>query len=201
MQSKEHWEKIYQTKEINGVSWYQETPSESLNLIQSVAKNKDKKIIDIGCGKGYLADNLINLGFNNLTLLDISRNALAEIKNRVKSKSINYVESDILNFNDNCNYDIWHDRAVFHFLTIESEKIRYKEIAAKKINTGGHLIIGTFAEDGPLKCSGLEISRYSIDDLKRFFSKDFTFIESHKILHNTPFDTIQKFNFCIFKKL
>ena len=99
------------------------------------------------------------------------------------------------------SYDIWHDRAVFHFLTIESEKIRYKEIATKKINTGGYLIIGTFAEDGPLKCSGLEISRYSIDDLKGFFSKDFTFIESHKILHNTPFDTIQKFNFCIFKKL
>jgi len=200
MDNKKHWENIYQIKEIDGVSWYQKVPVESLQLIKKYSISNSDKIIDIGCGKSFLADNLLELNYTNISLVDISSNALKEVKERLQNKSLNFIETDILNFNSNDKYDIWHDRAVFHFIT-DSEGIKkYISLCNEYINKEGVLIIGTFAEDGPLKCSGLEIKRYSVDQISDLFKETFELVESFKMLHKTPFDTEQSFSFCVLKK-
>ena len=200
MDNKKHWENIYQKKEIDGVSWYQKVPIESLQLIKKYSISNSDKIIDIGCGKSFLADNLLELNYTNISLVDISSNALKEVKERLQNKSLNFIETDILNFNSNDKYDIWHDRAVFHFIT-DSEGIKkYISLCNEYINKEGVLIIGTFAEDGPLKCSGLEIKRYSVDQISDLFKETFELVESFKMLHKTPFDTEQSFSFCVLRK-
>ena len=201
MEKKLHWEKIYQTKKIDGVSWFQETPTESIELIQKYSNNSSDKIIDVGCGKGFLADNLLESKFKDITLVDISSNALSEINNRLKNQYLSFIETDILNFNSDNKYDVWHDRAVFHFITENKSIDKYISLCNEYINIGGTLIIGTFAEDGPLKCSGLEIKRYSIDDLENLFKENFELAEGFKMSHKTPFDTQQSFIFCVFKKV
>ena len=200
MDNKKHWENIYQKKEIDGVSWYQKIPSESLQLIKKYSISNSDKIIDIGCGKSFLADNLLELNYTNISLVDISSNALKEVKQRLQNKSLNFIETDILNFNSNDKYDIWHDRAVFHFITNPEGIEKYISLCNKYINNQGILIIGTFAEDGPLKCSGLEIKRYSVDQISGLFEESFELVESFKMLHKTPFDTEQSFSFCVLRK-
>jgi len=200
MDNKKHWENIYQKKEIDGVSWYQKVPLESLQLIKKYSISNSDKIIDIGCGKSFLADNLLELNYNDISLVDISSNALKEVKERLKNKTVNFIATDILNFNSNDKYDIWHDRAVFHFITDLEGIKKYISLCNEYINKEGVLIIGTFAEDGPLKCSGLEIKRYSVDQLTNLFEGNFELVESFKMLHKTPFDTEQSFLFCVFRK-
>ena len=201
MENKKHWEKIYETKTIDGVSWYEKTPHQSIELIQKYSNKNSDKIIDIGCGKSFLADNLLKLNYENITLVDISLNALEEVKERLNNESLNFIETDLLNLKLEQTFDIWHDRAVFHFITEKEGVEKYISLCNKYIGKGGKLIIGTFAEDGPLKCSGLEIKRYSINNLKELFKENFEFIEGFKKLHITPFDTQQSFTFCVFKKL
>ena len=201
MENKLHWEKIYQTKKIDGISWYQETPSGSVELIKKFSTTNSDIIIDIGCGKGFLADNLLKLNYKNITLVDISKNAVKEVKERVNNKSLNFIETDVLNLKSEQTFDIWHDRAVFHFITEKEGIEKYISLCNKYISKQGKLIIGTFAEDGPLKCSGLEIKRYSINNLKELFKENFEFIEGFKKLHSTPFDTQQSFTFCVFRKV
>ena len=200
MDNKKHWENIYQKKVIDGVSWYQKIPLESLQLIKKYSISNSDKIIDIGCGKSFLADNLLELNYTNISLVDISSNALKEVKERLQNKSLNFIDTDILNFNSNDKYDIWHDRAVFHFITNPEGIEKYISLCNKYINNQGILIIGTFAEDGPLKCSGLEIKRYSVDQISGLFEENFELVESFKILHKTPFDTEQSFSFCVLRK-
>ena len=200
MDNKKHWENIYQKKEIDGVSWYQKIPLESLQLIKKYSISNSDKIIDIGCGKSFLADNLLELNYTNISLVVISSNALKEVKQRLQNKSLNFIETDILNFNSNDKYDIWHDRAVFHFITNRQGIEKYISLCNKYINNNGILIIGTFAEDGPLKCSGLEIKRYSVDQISGLFEESFELVESFKMLHKTPFDTEQSFSFCVLRK-
>ena len=201
MEKKLHWEKIYQTKKNDGVSWFQETPTESIELIKKYSSNSSEKIIDVGCGKGFLADNLLESKFKDITLVDISSNALSEINNRLKNQYLSFIETDILDFDSDYKYDIWHDRAVFHFITENKSIDKYISLCNNYINRDGTLIIGTFAEDGPLKCSGLEIKRYSINDLVNLFKENFELAEGFKMLHQTPFDTQQSFTFCVFKKV
>ena len=200
MDNKKHWENIYQKKEIDGVSWYQKVPTESLQLIKKYSISNSDKIIDIGCGKSFLADNLLELNYTDISLVDISSNALKEVKDRLQNKSLNFIETDILNFNSNDKYDIWHDRAVFHFITNPEGIEKYISLCNKYINNHGILIIGAFAEDGPLKCSGLEIKRYSVDQISGLFKETFELVESFNMLHKTPFDTEQSFSFCILRK-
>ena len=200
MDNKKHWENIYQKKEIDGVSWYQRVPLESLQLIKKYSLSNSDKVIDIGCGKSFLADNLLELNYTNISLVDISSNALKEVKERLQNKSLNFIETDILNFNSNDKYDIWHDRAVFHFITNLEGIKKYISLCNEYINKQGILIIGTFAEDGPLKCSGLEIKRYSVDQISDLFEESFELVESFKMLHKTPFDTEQSFSFCVLRK-
>ena len=201
MEKKKHWENIYQTKNIDGVSWYQETPYESIELIKKFSTTDSDMIIDIGCGKSFLADNLLKLNYKNITLVDISLNALKEVKERLNNKSLNFIETDVLNLKLEQTFDIWHDRAVFHFITNKKSVEKYISLCNEYIGEGGKLIIGTFAEDGPLKCSGLEIKRYSVENLKELFKENFEFIEGFKKLHCTPFDTQQSFTFCVFRKI
>ena len=201
MEKKKHWENIYQTKNIDGVSWYQETPYESIELIKKFSTTDSDMIIDIGCGKSFLADNLLKLNYKNITLVDISLNALKEVKERLNNKSLNFIETDLLNLKLEQTFDIWHDRAVFHFITNKKSVEKYISLCNEYIGEGGKLIIGTFAEDGPLKCSGLEIKRYSVENLKELFKENFEFIEGFKKLHCTPFDTQQSFTFCVFRKI
>ena len=200
MDNKKHWENIYQKKEIDGVSWYQKIPLESLQLIKKYSISNYDKIIDIGCGKSFLADNLLELNYTNISLVDISSNALKEVNERLQNKSLNFIEIDILNFNSNDKYDIWHDRAVFHFITDREGIKKYISLCNEYINKEGILIIGTFAEDGPLKCSGLEIKRYSVDQISDLFEESFELVESFKMLHKTPFDKEQSFSFCVLRK-
>ena len=203
MSNKDHWEKIYSTKEIDGVSWYQDTPATSLNIFSSLELNLNSSIIDIGAGKSFLADNLLNLGYNDITILDISSNALNEVKERVKEKNhtIKCIESNITDLSSDKKYDVWHDRAVFHFITNNTEREKYLDLLNKCINKGGYLIIGTFSEDGPLKCSGLEVRRYSVDELRELLKDTFQLINGFKEIHDTPFNTTQSFTFCLFKKI
>ena len=200
MDNKKHWENIYKKKEIDGVSWYQKVPIESLQLIKKYSISNSDKIIDIGCGKSFLADNLLELNYTDISLVDISSNALKEVKDRLQNKSLNFIETDILNFNSNDKYDIWHDRAVLHFITNPEGIEKYISLCNEYINNQGILIIGTFAEDGPLKCSGLEIKRYSVDQISGLFKETFELVESFKMLHKTPFDTEQSFLFCVLRK-
>ena len=201
MEKKKHWENIYQTKNIDGVSWYQETPYESIELIKKFSTTDSDMIIDIGCGKSFLADNLLKLKYKNITLVDISLNALNEVKERLNNKSLNFIETDVLNLKLERTFDIWHDRAVFHFITNKKSVEKYISLCNEYIGEGGKLIIGTFAEDGPLKCSGLEIKRYSVENLKELFKENFEFIKGFKKLHSTPFGTRQSFTFCVFRKI
>ena len=201
MEKKKHWENIYQTKNIDGVSWYQETPYESIELIKKFSTTDSDLIIDIGCGKSFLADNLLKLNYKNITLVDISLNALKEVKERLNNRSLNFIETDVLNLKLERTFDIWHDRAVFHFITNKKSIEKYISLCNEYIGEGGKLIIGTFAEDGPLKCSGLEIKRYSVENLKELFKENFEFIKGFKKLHSTPFGTRQSFTFCVFRKI
>lgn len=203
MSNKDHWEKIYSTKEIDEVSWYQETPTTSLNIIDSLKLNLNASIIDIGAGKSFLADNLLDLGYNDITILDISRNALNEVARRAgkKNHKIKCIESNVIDLSSGQKYDIWHDRAVFHFITDNKEREKYLDLLNSSLNKDGCLIIGTFSEDGPLKCSGLEVQRYSVKDLRGLLKPNFKFIDGFKEIHDTPFNTSQSFTFCTFKKI
>ncbi len=203
MSNKDHWENIYSTKEIDRVSWYQETPTTALNIFNSLQLNSDASIIDIGAGKSFLVDNLLELGYNDITILDISGNALNEVKERVEKKrfSIKCIESNVTDLSFEQKYDVWHDRAVFHFITNKQEREKYTSLLNSSLNKDGYLILGTFSEDGPLKCSGLEVQRYSVEELKKLLKENFQLIDGFKKVHDTPFNTTQSFTFCLFKKI
>lgn len=198
---KQHWETVYENKTPDQVSWTQEKPEASLKLIQAAGLPKTAKIIDIGGGDSKLVDYLLEEGYSNITVLDISEKALEKAKKRLgnNASKVHWIVSDISNFNPDAAYDLWHDRAAFHFLTSENDKERYKAIVEKFVNES--LIIGTFSKEGPTKCSGLEISQYDAQGLTSLFEKHFQKADCFTTDHKTPFETFQNFQFCSFKKL
>src|SRR5690606_34949212 len=200
---KKHWENIYETKTLKEVSWFQPTPETSLDFIQKMNLPKDAAIIDIGGGDSFLVDHLLNLEFSNISILDISEKAIERAQKRFGTKAnlVKWIVSDITEFKPKEKYDFWHDRAAFHFLTNPKDMRKYVEIAEKSINQNGLLFIGTFSENGPKKCSGIEIKQYSEESLKAIFQNSFVPIESFTIDHKTPFDTIQNFLFYGFRKI
>lgn len=199
---KRHWENIYQTKKLTEVSWFQPTPETSLDLIQKTGVLKTARIIDVGGGDSFLVDYLLNLGYNNITVLDISESAIERAKKRLgeRAKLVKWIVSDVTEFNPSEKYDCWHDRATFHFLTDEKEISQYEKITAQCMNREGVLIIGTFSDKGPEKCSGIPIRQYTENSLEKQFSNTFKKIDCRTIDHQTPFDTTQNFIFCRFKK-
>lgn len=200
---KKHWENIYQTKELKDVSWFQPTPETSLDFFKQFKVPTTAKIIDIGGGDSFLVDHLLDLGYQDISVLDISAAAIDRAKQRLgdKANNVKWIVADAATFKPTEKYDFWHDRAAFHFLTDEHEISNYLETAQQSINPTGVMVIGTFSEQGPKKCSGIEIKQYSettmTDRLKTFFEK----IKCITVDHKTPFDTIQNFVFCSFRKL
>ncbi len=200
---KKHWENIYQTKELKDVSWFQPTPETSLDFFKQFNVPTTAKVIDIGGGDSFLVDHLLDLGYQDISVLDISASAIDRAKQRLgdRAKNVKWIVSDAAKFKPTEKYDFWHDRAAFHFLTNEQEISNYLETARQNINPTGVLVIGTFSEQGPKKCSGIEIKQYSettmTERLKTFFEK----IRCIAVDHKTPFDTIQNFVFCSFRKL
>lgn len=197
---KDHWQNVYETKNPNEVSWTQKIPQTSLDLIEEVSKGKSSKIIDIGGGDSNLVDFLLEKGFENISVLDISAKALekAKIRLETQAENVDWIVTDITEFKTSTEYDIWHDRAAFHFLTIQDEIKKYVEIVRNVVSDT--LIIGTFSVDGPQKCSGLPILQYNEERLKNIFSQDFELVKSFTENHITPFNTVQNFIFCQFKK-
>jgi SAM-dependent methyltransferase len=199
---KKHWENIYHTKETNEVSWYQPNPATSLDFFKQFDIPKSARIIDIGGGDSYLVDHLLDLGYQDITVLDISESALEKAKLRLgdRANKVKWIVADAVTFKFTEKYDFWHDRAAFHFLTQEQDIENYIDNVQQSIKPNGILVIGTFSEQGPKKCSGIEIKQYSettmTDRLKKYLEK----IKCITVDHTTPSDTIQNFIFCSFRK-
>jgi len=192
---KAHWQNIYQEKSPLDVSWYQQEPKLSLELIHRTGIFHDEPIIDVGGGASVLVDFLCKDGFTNLSVLDISGKALADAKNRLGelAKNIEWIEADITEFNTPHIYSLWHDRAVFHFLTDESDRRKYVSALTHALKAGGHLIIAAFAIGGPDKCSGLEIVQYDSSKLQAELGEEFELLEERNETHTTPAKKEQKF--------
>lgn len=199
---KEHWENVFATKAENEVSWFQKKPETSIQLIQALKLPKDAKIIDIGGGDSYLIDSLIELGYTNLFLLDISEKAILRSKNRLgeKADNVTFIVSDVLDFKPKEKFDVWHDRASFHFLIKEDEILKYKTTVSDSLTSNGNFVLGTFSNEGPLKCSGLDISQYSVEKILNLFEDTFEMENCFTEDHQTPFETTQNFIFSTFKK-
>jgi ubiquinone/menaquinone biosynthesis C-methylase UbiE len=203
MDAKQHWEKVYQTKESNEVSWYQQEPIVSLQFLKDLKIPSDAAVIDIGGGDSLLADYLLRLGYSNISVLDISATAIEKAKKRLgnKAKKIKWIVADAKHFIVQEQYDFWHDRAAFHFLTTTDDVSAYLQMANRYIKPNGKMVLGTFSETGPDKCSGLHVKKYKEDSLTTILSKWFQKIKCITTDHITPFNTIQHFLFCSFKKV
>mgnify|MGYP001952202447 CR=1 FL=1 len=199
---KKHWETIYQTKDLKDVSWYQPKPTTSLDFLNQFNIPKNSKIIDIGGGDSFLVDHLLDLGYSELTVLDISASSLDRAKERLGSRAtkVKWIVADAATFKPVEQYEFWHDRAAFHFLTNEEEITNYINTIQNNIRPNGLLVIGTFSEQGPKKCSGIEITQYNETDFKSRFEPEFQLVDSQIVSHQTPFDTSQDFIFARFQK-
>lgn len=198
--NKNHWENVYETKNPDQVSWTQKKPQTSLDFILSSGLGKDASIIDIGGGDSNLVDFLLEEGYENITVLDISAKSLEKAKKRLGEAAgkVKWIVTDITAFEPTETYDIWHDRAAFHFLTTSEQVSKYIDIAEKNVNN--FMILGTFSKNGPTKCSGLDIQQYDEESLSEKFEKSFKKVRCITEDHTTPFDTVQNFVFCSFKK-
>jgi 2-polyprenyl-3-methyl-5-hydroxy-6-metoxy-1,4-benzoquinol methylase len=200
MDSKNHWEHVYQTKAPDAVSWYSPHLETSLRLIERVAPSLDAAIIDVGGGESTLVDDLAARGYAHLSVLDISQAAIDATKQRLGqcAAKIEWVVSDITAASLPVRrYDVWHDRAVFHFLTDPAQRRAYVAQVARAMKPGGHVIVATFGPEGPVKCSGLDTVRYDADALHGEFGRDFRLIESAMEWHQTPFEVTQQFLYCL----
>ncbi len=200
---KTHWEQVYHTKALEEVSWFQPNPETSLNFFKQFNVPPTAKVIDVGGGDSFLVDHLLDMGFQDITVLDISEAALERAKLRLgaRASNVKWIVADAATFIPEEKYDFWHDRAAFHFFTDEDEITNYLHTVQQNLNPGGILVIGTFSEYGPQKCSGIDIKQYSetamTERLKTFFEK----IKCITVDHKTPSGNIQNFVFCSFKKL
>ena len=204
MQSKEHWEKVYATKATEAVSWFQQHADLSLDLIRATGAAKDAGIIDVGGGVSTLVDDLVAEGYSDLTVLDLSGAALKAARERLgaQENKVRWIEADITKVDLPANrYNIWHDRAVFHFLTTPGERAAYVRTVFRSVKPGGHVIVATFAEDGPLQCSGLPVMRYRADELHDEFGDAFTLVKHQKEEHHTPSGKVQQFVYCYCRRL
>ncbi len=197
MERKTHWENIYSTKAFEEVSWYQKSPENAITALHQASLSKDAKIIDIGGGDSFFVDYLIEEGYEDITVLDISQNALDRAKSRLgnKQSKVTWICSDITRFEPKQTYAFWHDRAVLHFLRKEEDQILYKRNLLKATEKDSFISLASFAKDGPLKCSGIEVQQYEPTDLEVFLGNSFQTLKSFKLEHPTPFGTVQQFSF------
>ena len=196
---KNHWEKIYAEKSPAQVSWTQKEPSTSIDFVKTTSLPMDAPIIDVGGGESHLVDRLIELGYSDITVLDISKNALERCQQRLgkKAEKVEWIVADITQFQPSRSYALWHDRAVFHFLTQKKEIEAYKRLVTNYLNHS--LILSTFSLKGPLKCSGLPIQQYDSARLASLFAPQFELVHHQEEIHHTPFNTTQAFIYTHFK--
>lgn len=199
---KSHWEDVYQKKDLEEVSWYQPKAETSMDYIRSFELKKDAKIIDIGGGDSFLAENLLSEGYTDITVLDISETALDRARSRLgkKAEKITWIVADASDFAPSKKFELWHDRATFHFLTREEEVEKYLKTLKNSIQRGGNAVMGTFSEKGPEKCSGINIKQYSLHDLSELLNDGFETLECKNVDHITPSGAVQNFSFCSFRK-
>lgn len=200
---KRHWEQIYRTKPIHEASWYQPAPETSLAFFRQFNLPPNAKIIDVGGGDSLLVDCLLEQGYQDITVLDISEAAIERAKKRLGDTGgkVKWIVADAAHFQPTEQYDFWHDRAAFHFLTDEQEIARYLQTAREWIRPSGVLVIGTFSEQGPKKCSGIEIRQYSEDSMTELLQEFFEKVICITVDHVTPSEAVQEFVFCSFRKL
>jgi len=199
---KQHWEKVYRTKRPTEVSWYRPHLEVSLQLIEEAASNRDAQIVDVGAGESTLVDDLLAIGYRNLYALDFSATALDVAKARLGANAgkINWLCGDVLTFSFTPHqFDVWHDRAVFHFLTDANDRAAYVRQVAHSVKPGGHVIVAAFGPEGPTKCSGLEVVRYEPEALHGEFGTGFRLVKHHTELHQTPLGSTQQFTYCFCK--
>ena len=198
MNNQSHWQTVYETKGDNDVSWFQEKPQTSLDLISRSGVSKNAAIIDVGGGNSRLVDWLLDAGYLDLSVLDISESVLLKTRARLGSpeKTVGWHVADIRFWSPLRRYDLWHDRATFHFLTDDDDRKAYVDVLSASVNLGGQVVIGTFAKDGPERCSGLLVRRYNAEDIQVAFGPHFHLVESVEADHRTPSGNIQKFQFC-----
>ena len=200
MDRHEHWDRVYRRNAASAVSWYQPDATLSLNLIRRVTSDRGAAIVDVGGGASTLVDGLLDAGYRNLTVLDLSGSALAVAQRRLaaRAREVSWVEGDVLTepFAPS-SFAVWHDRAVFHFLTDARDRTAYVEAARRAIRPGGHVIVASFAIDGPTRCSGLEVVRYSPEAMHSQFGSDFRLLDSVREEHHTPSGAMQPFVYCL----
>ena len=199
MNPKAHWEKVYRTKLPTEVSWYRPHLDVSLQLIEEAAPSREAHIIDVGGGESTLVDDLLDRGYHNLSVLDFSATALAVAKERLGDKAdlVHWLCGDVTTFAlPRQEYDVWHDRAVFHFLTEGNDRAAYVHQVAHAVTPGGHVIVATFGPQGPTKCSGLDVVRYDPNTLHDEFGPQFQLVKHLTELHQTPGGSIQQFTYC-----
>jgi SAM-dependent methyltransferase len=197
-----HWDSVYAAKGEAEVSWFQETPSPSLELVRLVAARPSSAVVDIGGGESRLVDNLLAGGFENITVLDLSAKALAAARARLgdKGEKVKWIVGDVTEWRPSETYDVWHDRAAFHFLIDQNQQAACIQRLQAALRRGGHAIFGTFALDGPEKCSGLPVARHSAESLGMLLGSDFVLIDSRRHEHTTPWRTVQRFQFSAFRR-
>ncbi len=197
-----HWQNVYHTKTEDEVSWFQSSPTISLDLIRATGVSRDASIVDIGAGASRLIDALVEAGFTDLTALDLSEKALAVTKARFadRAATVDWVVADVTAWRPSGIYDVWHDRAAFHFLTDPGDQLAYANCVQQAVRPGGHVIIGTFALDGPERCSGLPVIRHDASSVGRILGNSFELAESRGQDHQTPGGTIQRFQFSRFRR-
>jgi 2-polyprenyl-3-methyl-5-hydroxy-6-metoxy-1,4-benzoquinol methylase len=202
MDRQAHWENVYTTKGEREVSWFQENPAPSLELIALTGLSEDAAIIDIGGGASRLVDDLIARKFRRLTVLDLSGAALAAARKRLgdRGADVQWVTADVTKWEPTQTYDLWHDRAAFHFLTHHADQSAYVDRLKKALKPGGYVIIGTFALDGPERCSGLPIMRHDATTLAAILGNDFVLIDTRRHDHATPWAAVQRFQFSSFRR-
>jgi ubiquinone/menaquinone biosynthesis C-methylase UbiE len=204
MQSKEHWEKVYTTKATDTVSWFQPHADLSLDLIKATGVSHDAAIIDVGGGASTLVDDLLVNGYTDLSVLDLSAAALAAAQKRLGSRAskVQWIEADVTKADlPDYRFDVWHDRAVFHFLTSAEDRAAYVQTVFRAVKPGGHVIVATFAEDGPNRCSGLPVMRYRADELHAEFGEAFSLLSHQKEAHHTPSGKVQRFVYCYCRRI
>jgi ubiquinone/menaquinone biosynthesis C-methylase UbiE len=198
----QHWDKLYTATAENEVSWFQPYPNTSMEFVNLFHLPLDGNVIDVGGGDSHFVDALLDKGYQNIWVLDISANAIERAKQRLgeKASKVHWIVSDVVNFKPPVYFDLWHDRAAFHFLISEKKIHKYISIAENFIKQDGYLILGTFSENGPKKCSGLDIQQYSEASMSSRFEIAFDRVKCVTEDHATPFNTIQNFLFCSFRK-
>lgn len=199
MLTSQHWERVYQSKNFDSVSWYAPHLADSLAIIQNLCQDKASAIVDVGGGESTLVDDLLARNFTNISVLDVSATAIEFTKNRLgsKAKKVSWYVGDITNFDfDARQFDIWHDRAVFHFLTNPTDRKAYVDLVRRSVKKGGYVIMATFGPNGPLKCSNLDVARYDSNQLHSEFGCSFKLLGDKITHHITPANTNQEFLYC-----